>query len=72
MRYLEWLDAYTALTHTVKPDSYRVSKDGTKLWVMVYGMLACLEGEALDKMTPDELHTWHLPKLSEWKRENHI
>lgn len=66
----EELRAYIALTHQVKPESYRVSEDGTKLYVVEHRILVCLEGENLDEMSPNELYEWHLPKLRDWKERN--
>lgn len=68
----ESLGFYIAMTHPQKPDQYRVSEDGTKLYMMERGLMVCLEGEDLDKMTPAELYAWHLPKLREWKQENRV
>lgn len=68
----EELRAYTALSHPDQPEDYRVSEDGKTLYVLTSGFMAYLHGENLDKMTPEELYAWHLPKLRDWKQEMHL
>jgi hypothetical protein len=67
----EELRYFTALTDKQCPDMFRISQDGKRLYVLAMGnIMACLEGEDLDKMTVHELYSWHQPKLRDWIREH--
>lgn len=66
------LRIYTALTHPVVPEPYRLSEDGTKLYVVEHGILVTLYGEGLDKMTGMELYHWHLPIIRDLKLKGYL
>ena len=59
------LRIYTLLTHPTSPQSYEITDDGTKLWVMVDGTLVGFDGEGLDKMTASSLYFFYREKLQE-------
>jgi hypothetical protein len=67
----EELKIYTALTHPVAPESYRVTDNGTRLYVLINGVLAMFGGEALDEMTPNELYAWYQNRLEEYRQQNY-
>jgi hypothetical protein len=63
----EELRIYTALTHPTSPEDYRITEDGTKLYVMMNGVLVCFEGEELDKMSATHLYNWYVDQLTEYR-----
>lgn len=62
------LGIYTALQNT--PEQYRITDEGTRLWVLEYNVLVCLKGEKLDEMHPKDLYEWYQYKLREYKIQN--
>lgn len=61
----EELGIYTALTHPTARESYRITGNGTKLYTMMDGSLICIEGAALDQMSPVELYRFAQEKMNE-------
>lgn len=49
---------YVALTHPTARESYRITDDGTKIYVLVDGGLVYFEGVDLDKMSSLVLYRW--------------
>ncbi|QEQ93897.1 hypothetical protein SEA_KARDASHIAN_32 [Streptomyces phage Kardashian] len=62
----EELKIYTLLTHPTAKEDYKITDEGTKLWVMVDGGLVYFEGEGLDKMSPSSLYFFYREKLQEY------
>lgn len=62
---------YVALTHSAAPESYRITDDGTKIYVIVDGGLVYFEGKGLDEMGGAELYNWTQQKIREWRQSQY-
>lgn len=59
------LKIYTALTHPVAREDYRITNDGTRIYTLVDGALEYFEGVDLDKMESLQLYCWTQSKISD-------
>lgn len=57
---------YTLLTHKNAPEAYKIVDDGTRLYVILDGVLHYFEGVDLDKMSDRELVNFYYEKRDEY------